>query len=72
MPLRSHGSLSLNRALMTAGLRRPRAGDVLPCHHRQDGLEPIFQGAADFDLELVENRTLDGHIQELIYRPTLH
>jgi hypothetical protein len=36
------------------------------------GLEPIFQGAADFDLELVENRTLDGHIQELIYRPTLH
>jgi hypothetical protein len=32
----------------------------------------IFQGAADFDLELVENRTLDGHIQALIYRPTLH
>ena len=30
------------------------------------------QGAADFDPELVENRTLDGHIQELIYRPTLH
>jgi len=36
------------------------------------GLDPIFQGAADFDLELVQNRTLDGHIQELIYRPTLH
>jgi hypothetical protein len=36
------------------------------------GLDPIFQGAADFDLELVENRTLDDHIQELIYRPTLH
>jgi hypothetical protein len=26
----------------------------------------------DFDLELIESRTLDGHIQELIYRPTLH
>jgi hypothetical protein len=26
---------------------------------------------ADFDLELVEHQTLDGHIQELIYRPTL-
>jgi hypothetical protein len=25
----------------------------------------------DFDLELIESRTLDGHIQELIYRPTL-
>lgn len=38
----------------------------------QTGLNPIFQGAADFDLELIERRTLDGHIQELIYRPTLH
>jgi hypothetical protein len=24
------------------------------------------------DLELIERRTLDGSIQELIYRPTLH
>jgi hypothetical protein len=29
-------------------------------------------GAADFDLELVETRTLDGRTQELVYRPTLH
>jgi hypothetical protein len=27
---------------------------------------------ADFDLELIESRTLDGSIQELIYQPTLH
>ena len=32
----------------------------------------IFEGAQDFDLELVEHRTLDGHTQELIYQPTLH
>ena len=38
----------------------------------QTGLAPIFQGAADFDLELIESRTLDGHIQELVYRPHLH
>ena len=38
----------------------------------QTGVEPIFQGAADFDLELIESRTLDGHIQQLTYRPTLH
>jgi len=25
-----------------------------------------------FDLELIESRTLDGHTQELIYRPSLH
>jgi dihydrofolate reductase len=38
----------------------------------QTGDDTIFQGAADLDLELIESRTLDGHIQELIYRPTLH
>jgi hypothetical protein len=37
----------------------------------QTGVEPIFQGAADFDLELIESRTLDGSIQELMYRPAL-
>jgi hypothetical protein len=38
----------------------------------QTGMDPIFKGAADFDLELVESRKLDGNIYELIYRPTLH
>ena len=35
----------------------------------QTGLDPILLGGADFDLELIERRTLDGHIHELIYRP---
>jgi hypothetical protein len=34
--------------------------------------QPHFQGAGDFDLELIERRTLDSHIQELVYRPSLH
>jgi dihydrofolate reductase len=72
VPLRSHGSLSLNRALMAAGLVDRLQVTVFPVITGQTGLEPIFQGAADFDLELVENRTLDGHTQELVYRPTLH
>jgi dihydrofolate reductase len=72
VPLRSHGSLSLNRALMAAGLVDRLQVTLFPVITGQTGLEPIFQGAADIDLELVENRTLDGHIQELIYRPTLH
>jgi dihydrofolate reductase len=72
VPLRSHGSLSLNRALMAAGLVDFVQVTLFPVITGQTGLEPIFQGAADFDLELIENRTLDGHIQELIYRPTLH
>jgi hypothetical protein len=45
---------------------------LFPVITGQTGLDPIFHGAADFDLELLETRTLDGHIQELIYRPTLH
>jgi dihydrofolate reductase len=72
VPMRSHGSLSLNRALMGAGLVDRVQVTFFPVITGQTGLDPIFQGAADFDLELVESRTLDGHIQELIYRPTLH
>jgi dihydrofolate reductase len=71
-PLRSHGSLSLNRALMAAGLVDLLQVTLFPVITGQTGESPIFKGAADFDLELLEHRTLDGHIQELIYRPTLH
>jgi dihydrofolate reductase len=72
LPLRSHGSLSLNRALMAASLVDFVQVTLFPVITGQTGTDPIFQGAADFDLELVENRTLDGHIQQLVYRPTLH
>ncbi|MER5402267.1 dihydrofolate reductase family protein [Streptomyces sp. NPDC002599] len=72
VPLRSHGSLSMNRALMAAGLVDRVQVTLFPVITGQTGLDPIFQGAADFDLELIEHRTLDGHIQELIYRPVLH
>jgi dihydrofolate reductase len=71
-PLRSHGSLSMNRALMAAGLVDRIQVTLFPVITGQTGLDPIFRGAADFDLELIEHRTLDSHIQELIYRPTLH
>jgi dihydrofolate reductase len=72
VPLRSHGSLSLNRALMGAGLVDRIQVTVFPVITGQTGQEPIFGGAADFDLELIESRTLDGDIQELVYRPALH
>jgi dihydrofolate reductase len=70
--LRSHGSLSMNRALMGAGLVDRVQVTLFPVITGRTGLDPIFQGAADFDLDLVEHRTLDGDIQELVYRPTLH
>ena len=72
VPLRSHGSLSMNRALMAAGLVDFVQVTLFPVITGQTGTQPIFGGAADFDLELIETRTLDRHIQEFVYRPSLH
>jgi dihydrofolate reductase len=72
VPLRSHGSLSMNRALMAAGLVDRVQVTLFPVITGQTGLDPIFHRAADFDLDLIESRTLDRNILELVYRPTLH
>ncbi|MBT2902940.1 dihydrofolate reductase family protein [Streptomyces cellulosae] len=72
VPLRSHGSLSMNRALMAAGLVDRLQVTVFPVVTGRTGLDRVFEGAADFDLELLESRTLDDRIQELVYRPTPH
>jgi dihydrofolate reductase len=72
VPLRSHGSLSMNRALIAAGLVDRVHVTLFPVITGQTGADPIFKDAADFDLELIETRTLDGRTQELIYRPALH
>src|SRR3954449_1936882 len=72
VPLRSHGCLSLNWSLMAAGLVDRVQVTIFPVITGRTGADPIFAGAADFDLELLESRTLDGRTQELVYRPTLH
>jgi dihydrofolate reductase len=74
VPLRSHASLSLNRSLMAAGLVDFIQVTLYPVISGRTGDSPVFRGtdAADFDLELIEHRTLDGRTQELIYRPTRH
>ncbi len=72
VPMRSHGSLSMNRALMAAGLVDRVQVTIFPVITGQTGTDPIFGDAADFDLQLIESRTLDGNTQELIYRPTPH
>ena len=71
VPLRSHGSLSLNWALMAAGLVDRVQVTVFPVITGRTGTDPVLGGADDFDLELLEHHTLDGDIQELVYRPTL-
>jgi dihydrofolate reductase len=65
-------TVAMVRALMVAGLVDRIQLTVFPVITGQTGDDPIFLGAADFDLELIDRRTLDGNIQELVYRPTLH
>jgi len=54
------------------GFQDQQAVAANPDKARRAGQIEVLQAAADFDLELSESRTLDGHTQELIYRPTLH
>jgi dihydrofolate reductase len=72
VPLRSHGSLSLNRALLAAGLVDHVQVTIFPVINGATGAQPVFDGVPDFDLELVQSRTFDEHTQELTYRPHLH
>jgi hypothetical protein len=67
VPPRSPDSLSLNWALMAAGLVDRLQVNVFPVVSGRTGSSPILAGAGDFDLELLESRTLDGHTQELVY-----
>ena len=72
VPLRSHGSLSMNRALVAAGLVDRVQVTIFPVVTGRTGTDRVFAGAADFDLELLAQRTLDRDIHELVYRPTVH
>lgn len=71
VPIRSHGSLSLNRTLMKAGLVDRVQVTLFPVVSARTGDDPIFVGGEDFDLDLLEARTLDGRAQELVYHPVL-
>ena len=72
VPIRSQASLTLNWALMAAGLVDRLQVTIFPVISGRTGTSPILAGAGDFDLELLESRTLDGRTQELVYRPSLH
>ena len=72
VPLRSHGSLAMNWSLLAAGLVDVVQVTVFPVLTGTTGTSPVFGGAGDFDLELLESRTLDGRTLQLAYRPTRH
>ncbi|MDR5701850.1 dihydrofolate reductase family protein [Agromyces aerolatus] len=69
--MRTLGSLSLARTLLTAGLvDRFRVG-VFPVINGRTGRERIYDAYPDVALDLVESRVFDGRILLLEYVPTV-
>jgi dihydrofolate reductase len=72
VPLRSHGSISLNRALLAAGLVDRLEVMVFPAVTGRAGYAALFHDGAELDLELLESTVLDGRTVKLVYAPHLH
>jgi dihydrofolate reductase len=72
VPLRTMGSLSVSRQLVDAGLVDRLRLMVFPLLAGPAGREAPFDGIGSADLELADQRTLDGRIVLLEYRPTGH
>lgn len=71
VPLRSHGSIAMNRALLAAGLVDRLEVMVFPVITGASGGHPILADLPDIDLELVDSRLFDGRVQQLVYVPTV-
>jgi dihydrofolate reductase len=72
VPMRCHGSVALNRALLAAGLVDRIEVVIFPAITGRSGEAALFHGGAEFDLELVESTVLDGRTQKLVYIPHPH
>ncbi len=72
VPMRSHGSVSLNRALLAAGLADFLEVTVFPAITGKAGYASLFHDGPEFDLELVDSTVLDGRTQKLVYVPHPH
>lgn len=71
VPLRSHGSIAMNRALLAAGLVDRLDVTIFPIITGSSGADPVLADLPDIDLELVGSRLFDGRVQQLVYRPTV-
>ena len=69
--LRTLGSVSLCRSLITAGLVDRFRVVVFPIVNGATGQDRIYDGYPDVGLDLVESRTFDGGLQLLEYVPTV-
>jgi dihydrofolate reductase len=69
--MRTIGSLTLCRSLLSAGLVDRFRVVVFPVITGRTGQDRIYDGYPDVMLEMVASRTFDGRLQLLEYRPTV-
>src|SRR5438034_1096583 len=69
--MRTIGSLTLCRSLLSAGLVDRFRVVVVPVITASSGRERIYDGYPDVALEMISSRTFDGRIQLLEYIPTI-
>jgi dihydrofolate reductase len=69
--MRTIGSLTLCRSLLTAGLVDRFRVVVFPVITGSTGQDRIYDGYPDVSLDMVTSRTFDGRLQLLEYRPTV-
>ena len=67
--MRTIGSLTLCRSLLSAGLVDRFRVVVFPVITGSTGRERIYDGYPDVALEMIDSRTLDGRTQVLQYIP---
>jgi dihydrofolate reductase len=70
-PMRTMGSLTLCRSLLSAGLVDRFRVVVFPVITGSSGRDRIYDGYPDVSLDLVSSRTFDGRLQLLEYVPTV-
>src|SRR4051812_16160850 len=68
-PMSTIGSITLCRSLVAAGLVDRVRVVMFPVITGATGAERIYDGYPDVALEMIDNRTFDGRIQLVEYRP---
>ncbi|MBE7163093.1 MAG: dihydrofolate reductase family protein, partial [Williamsia herbipolensis] len=63
--------VTLNRALLAAGVVDRLQLTIFPVVTGRTGDDPIFRDGPDFELDLISSTAFDGGIVELVYRPTV-
>lgn len=70
-PMRTIGSLTLCRSLLTAGLVDRFRVVVFPVITGNTGRDRIYDGYPDVSLDMLGSRTFDGRLQLVEYKPTV-